>query len=292
MAALRLSPRHLRAVFCAALVVLVAALVAAPSGLTRTSPRHGKFHEHGHEHGHGHGLTITKSSFETLPGTSTAVDRYTLSNKRGMSVSILTYGGIIQSLYVPDRRGQIDNVTLGFGDIGGYTSPAYLKSNPYFGAIIGRYGNRMANGTFTLDGTTYHLDINNTPNSLHGGFQGFNTKIWSATEVPPANGTVGLILKYTSPAGEGCTPSMPSTPPCNTGPPGTAGYPGTLKVSVTFTLDNQNRLRFDYTATTDAPTVVNLTNHSYWNLAGEGSGRSTTTSCSSTPTTSPQSTAR
>ena len=264
MAALRLSPRHLRAVFCAALVVLIAALVAAPSVLSKT--------RHGNGKNHSSGLKITKSGFGTLPGTTTAVDRYTLSNTRGMKVSILTYGGIIQSLYVPDRRGHIKNVTLGFGNIDGYTNAAYIKSNPYFGAIIGRYGNRIANGTFALDGTTYHLDINNTPNSLHGGFQGFNTKIWSATEVAPANGTVGLILKYTSPAGEGCTPSMPSTPPCNAGPAGTAGYPGTLTVGVTFTLDNQNRLRFDYTAKTDAPTVVNLTNHSYWNLAGEGSG--------------------
>jgi aldose 1-epimerase len=232
MAALRLSPRHLRAAFCAALVVLIAALVAAPYGVTKPPGTHG--------------LTITKSSFGKLPD-GTGVERYTLANARGMRVSILTYGGVIQSLYVPNRRGHVDNVTLGFRAIDGYTNAAYVKSNPYFGAIIGRYGNRIAKGRFTLDGVTYSLDINNDPNSLHGGFKGFNTKVWAAQEVPGKN-TVGLRLSRTSVAGEGCTKSMPSTPPCSTG------------------------YRFDYTATTDKATVVNLTNHSYWNLAGEGSG--------------------
>jgi aldose 1-epimerase len=255
MPAIRLSTRHLRAASCAALVVLIAALLAAPAGSTRPSHRHGKFHDGG--------LTISKSSFGALGGTP--VDRYTLANARGMSVSILTYGGIIQSLNVPDRSGHVANVTLGFDNLDGYTNAAYVKSNPYFGAIIGRYGNRIANGRFTIDGVRYSLDINNPPNSLHGGFQGFNTRIWDAEEVR-GEGTIGLKLSRTSAAGEGCTPSMPSDPPCTT------GYPGNLKVSVLFTLDNSNRLRFDYTATTDAPTVVNLTNHSYWNLAGEGSG--------------------
>jgi aldose 1-epimerase len=264
MAALRLSPRHLRAAFCTALVVLIAALVAAPAGVAKPRNKHGNSHSSG--------LTITKSSFGTLPGTTTAVDRYTLANKlankRGMSVSILTYGGIIQSLYVPDRRGHIDNVTLGFGNIDGYTNAAYVKSNPYFGAIIGRYGNRIANGTFKLPAfpgfpaATYTLDINNTPNSLHGGFTGFDKEMWTAQEVPSDGHTVGLKLSRLSKAGEGC-----ANPPT-----ACTGYPGNLNVSVLFTLDNSNNLRFDYTASTDAPTVVNLTNHSYWNLAGEGSG--------------------
>jgi aldose 1-epimerase len=211
----------------------------------------------------GHGVTVSKEAFGTAPGGA-GVDRYTLDNGR-MTVRILTYGGIIQELWVPDRKGRRANVTLGFKDLGGYLSDAYKESNPYFGAIIGRYGNRIARGRFTLDGEEYSLDINNDPNSLHGGFEGFNVKVWSATPFK-SRGKAGVKLTYTSPAGEGCTPSMPSQPPCTT------GYPGTLETEVDYTLDRRNRLRIDYKATTDAPTVVNLTNHAYWNLAGEGSG--------------------
>ena len=177
-------------------------------------------------------------------------------------VRLITYGGIVQRVDVPDRRGNVANVTLGFA---GYTSPAYVKSNPYFGALIGRYGNRIAKGRFILDGKTYSLDINNDPNSLHGGFQGFNVKLWKAAPFKTGK-AVGVKLTYDSPAGEGCTPSMPSTPPCTT------GYPGNVKVAATYSLDGRNDLRIDYEATTDAPTVLNLTNHAYWNLAGEGSG--------------------
>jgi aldose 1-epimerase len=199
---------------------------------------------------------IVQSSFGALNGTP--ISKYTLTNKRGMSVSILTYGGIIQSVKVPDRRGHRGNVALGFKDLAGYTSPAYIKSNPYFGATIGRYGNRIARGTFTLNGTTYKLDINNDPNTLHGGFNGFNTQVWQAA--PHSGKTVSLTLSRVSAAGEGGTT------------PGTTGYPGNLNVAVTFTLRNDNSLRIGYKATTDAPTVVNLTNHSYWNLHGEGIG--------------------
>jgi len=249
----RLTQRHLRVALFAMLVILVAGLLLAPVGVAKKSKhRHGSFHGHNNS-----GLSITSAPFGNLPNGGPAVTNYTLSNARGMSVSILDYGGIIQAVNVPDRRGHEDNVTLGFANIDGYTNAAYIKSNPYFGAIIGRYGNRIAKGRFTLDGKEYSLDINNDPNSLHGGFQGFNVQ---------GSNTVGLKLSRVSAAGEGCTPSMPSTPPCTT------GYPGNLTVSVTFTLDNRNNLRFDYHATTDAPTVVNLTNHSYWNLAGEGSG--------------------
>ncbi len=242
-----------RIAVCAALAVLGAALVTAPGAGAQAG-----------------GLSVTKSSFGNLPASApvspgAAIDRYTLRNRNGMRVSIITYGGIIQSLYAPDRRGRVRNVVLGFRNIAGYTSDAYIKSNPYFGAIIGRYGNRIAKGRFTLDGKQYSLDINNDPNSLHGGFRGFNVQVWNAQQFQ-ASGRVGVRLRRTSVAGEGCTPSMPSTPPCTT------GYPGNLQVQVEYSLDNRNRLRIDYQARTDAPTVLNLTNHAYWNLHGEGSG--------------------
>jgi len=250
---------------------------------TKGSANHGKGHHHGSFHKGG--LSITSEPFGSLPtGVANipeggaAVTRYTLSNARGMSVSILDYGGIIQSLSVPDRRGHEADVTLGFANIDGYTNAAYLKSNPYFGAIIGRYANRIANGKFTLNGTPYSVDINNNANSLHGGFTGYDKEMWDATEIPPNHGTVGLTLtghssqapnRLPGKAGEGCNPSLSQPGIPNTC---TTGYPGNLTVSVTFTLNNNNQLEFHYVATTDAPTVVNLTNHSYWNLSGEGSG--------------------
>jgi aldose 1-epimerase len=243
-------------VFRVALLVLVAALIFAPSALAKS--------KHKHRGKHGGTVTIVKSPFGSVNGT--AVDRYTLSNKRGMTVSVITFGGIIQSLTVPDRRGHEDNVTLGFGTVDGYLSDAYRKSNPYFGAIIGRYGNRIGKAQFTLDGTLYTLDNNNGDNHLHGGFFGFDRFVWDAKVVDTGRKSAGLELSRTSAAGEGCTPSLDPAPVCTT------GYPGNLKVSVLFTLDNDNNLRFDYKATTDKKTVVNLTNHSYWNLAGEGSG--------------------
>jgi aldose 1-epimerase len=254
----------------ASAIAILCAGALSGAALAAGSPAHNR---HGVRHGHNHGggggggggaVTVTKSSFGTLPD-GRAVDRYTLANTHGMTVNIITYGGIIQSLYAPDRRGRVVNVALGFGDIGGYTSAAYIKSNPYFGALIGRYGNRIAKGRFTLDGKTYSLDINNDPNSLHGGFNGFNVQVWNASPFKTAD-TAGVKLTLHSPAGNGCTPSTPSTPPCTT------GYPGNLDVEVDYTLDNRNQLHIDYTATTDAPTVLNLTNHNYWNLAGEGSG--------------------
>ena len=209
-----LSSRHLRVALCAMLVILVAALVFAPAGMAK-SP---KKHRHGPFHGHSNGLSISSSSFGKLPTTvpvdgGAPVTKYTLTNGRGMSVSILDYGGIIQSLSVPDRRGHETNVTLGFADIDGYTSDAYVKSNPYFGAIIGRYGNRIGpvGGVakqppgFVLDGKTYTLDANNGVASLHGGFVGFDKRMWDATQIPANGKTVGLKLHRVSPAGEGCT---------------------------------------------------------------------------------------
>ena len=288
--ALRLSKRFVAIAAVSLLAIGTTAAVATsasghrthhrgPSSKSHKGPHHGNFHNGG--------LSITSSPFGNLPmgvpnipDGGAAVTKYTLSNKRGMTVSILDYGGIIQSLYVPDSRGHEANVTLGFANIDGYTNAAYLKSNPYFGAIIGRYGNRIANGKFSIPAQNgfpasgpFTVDINNGANTLHGGFTGYDKEMWKATPVPPSHGSVGLTLTgiRSGTAGEGCNPAL------NQGvgsPPNTCttGYPGNLKVSVTFTLNNQNQLSFHYVATTDAPTVVNLTNHSYWNLSGEGSG--------------------
>lgn len=180
--------------------------------------------------------------FGMVEGAS--VERYTLANANGMEVGILTFGGVVQSIHVPDKGGTMANVVLGFDNM-----EDYLTKSDYFGAIVGRYANRIANGEFTLDGETYHLAINNGPNSLHGGEKGFDTQIWTASDASDAS----VTLRYTSPDGE-------------------EGYPGTLDVRVMYSLSEDNQLRIDYLATTDATTVLNLTNHSYFNLAGEGSG--------------------
>ena len=190
--------------------------------------------------------SIGSEPFGQVDGT--AVSRYTLVSGRGTRVRILTYGGIIQSVEVPDRSGHIDNVVLGFPTLAGYLNNTGAAKT-YFGAIIGRYGNRIARGTFSLNGAEYRLPANNNGNSLHGGTEGFDTKVWQAS---PQSGkdTVALKLEYVSPAGE-------------------MGYPGTLTVTVTYTLNQNNELLINYRAATDAPTIVNLTNHSYFNLAGE-----------------------
>jgi aldose 1-epimerase len=189
---------------------------------------------------------IEKSVFGTTPDGA-VVDRYTLTNGRGMRVRILTYGGILQTIEVPDRHGRVANVALGFNNL-----TDYIERSPYFGSITGRYANRIALGRFTLDGVTYQLAQNNGVNHLHGGNVGFDKRIWRATEIRERD-TVGLALTYRSPAGE-------------------ENYPGTLDTTVTYRLTTDNTIKVDYRATTDAPTIVNLTNHTYWNLAGEGSG--------------------
>lgn len=173
-----------------------------------------------------------------------SVERYILRNANAMEVGILTCGGIVQSIRVPDKDGTVGDVVLGFDNV-----DDYVEKSPYFGAIVGRYANRIAKGDFTLDGHTYHLAINNEPNSLHGGDKGFDKRIWTASDASDTS----LTLSYTSPDGE-------------------EGYPGTLEVHVTYSLDDDNALKIEYAATTDKKTVINLSNHSYFNLAGEGSG--------------------
>jgi aldose 1-epimerase len=198
----------------------------------------------------GHRPTITNASFGSL-ADGTPVDIYTLTNSRGMEVKILTYGGILQSIKVPDRHGRFTNVTLGFDNLADY-----VAKSPYFGCITGRYANRIAKGQFQLNGQTYQLPINNPPNSLHGGDVGFDKHVWAATPVKDRH-SVGLVLRFTSPNGD-------------------QGYPGRLANRVTYTLTNRNEIRMDYRArlvgNSNLKTIINLTNHAYWNLAGEGSG--------------------
>jgi aldose 1-epimerase len=204
--------------------------------------------------------TITSVHYGTT-ADGQDVYEYTLTNanKDPMEVKIITYGGIITSIKVPGRQHDMANVALGFDNLQDYET-----KNPYFGCITGRYANRIALGRFTLDGTTYCLDINNDPNSLHGGFVGFDKKVWDVTKAETGPDGVVLELHYLSEAGEGYEGDE-----CADGVP---GYPGNLDVYVTYTVTNDNEIVMDYVATTDAPTVVNLTNHTYWNLAGEGEG--------------------
>jgi aldose 1-epimerase len=183
-----------------------------------------------------------------------------------MEVKIITYGGIITSVKVPDRKHKIANVTLGFNNLEDYVT----KNSPYFGGIIGRYGNRIANGMFTLDGVAYCLDANNGPNSLHGGGKGFDKQIWEVTKEINGPKGVGIELHYLSLAGDGWTGNFPNAA-CD-GLTVEYGYPGDLDTYVTYTLNDKNQIVMDYEATTTEPTVVNLTNHAYWNLAGEGTG--------------------
>jgi aldose 1-epimerase len=177
----------------------------------------------------------------------TEIQLFTLTNAAGLKATISTYGGTLTSLLVPDKDGKLSDVILGFDNVSGYLSPEFKKSNPYFGALIGRYGNRIKGGQFSLDGQAYTLAKNNGPNSLHGGNQGFNQKIWTAKPGTSADGQT-LTLTYLSKDGE-------------------EGYPGNLTVTVVYTLTAANALKIDYTATTDKATPVNLTNHAYFNLA-------------------------
>jgi aldose 1-epimerase len=189
---------------------------------------------------------VKKQAFGKMPD-GTAIDLYTLVNANGMQAAISNYGGTVVSLTAPDRSGKFADVVLGMEDLAGY-----LKGVPFFGATIGRYGNRIGHGQFKLDGKTYNLPKNDGDNTLHGGPEGFDKRVWTAHEMNGADGP-GLELTYLSKDGE-------------------MGFPGNLSAKVVFTLTNKNELKIDYTATTDKDTVVNLTNHSYFNLAGQGEG--------------------
>ncbi len=172
---------------------------------------------------------------------------YTLSNSKGMTAKVSEYGGILTELWVPDRNGKPGNVVLGFDNL-----DRYVKGHPYFGATTGRVANRIANGKFTLDGKEYTLAVNNGPNHLHGGVKGFDKRVWRSRALPATGREVAVEFTYVSQDGE-------------------EGYPGTLTTTVVYTLTDDNELRIDYTATTDKATIVNLTNHSYFNLGESGS---------------------
>lgn len=189
--------------------------------------------------------SVATAPFGVLP-SGDSVHVYTLTNSDGIEVRAIDYGGIILSLKTPDKNGKIGDIVLGYDSLAGY-----LKETPYFGAIIGRYGNRIAGGRFTLDGKTYKLAQNNGPNALHGGKVGFDKILWKA-EPFKSDTASGIVFTHTSKDGD-------------------EGYPGNLQVKVTYTLSNSNELTFDYLATTDKATPVNLTQHSYFNLTGDAS---------------------
>jgi aldose 1-epimerase len=201
----------------------------APSGTAGSAPPNS------------HGTRVTRTSFGSLP-SGEPVELFTMTNAHGVEVRAMTYGGIIVSLRVPDRQQQLDDIVLGYDTVAGYARP----NGPYLGALIGRYGNRIAKGQFTLDGMPFKLATNNGPNHLHGGLKGFDKVLWRGE--PQQD---GVTLSYTSADGE-------------------EGYPGALAARVTYTLTDRDELAIEYEATTDKPTVVNLTQHSYFNLAGQG----------------------
>ena len=214
--------------------------------------------------------TVSRQNFGSV--NSSTVYRYTLTNCRGMQVKILTYGGIVQSIDVPGRGGNAD-VVLGFKTLQDYVKfaspPVTSNGGPYFGEIIGRYANRIANGSFKLNGKTYTLQINNGVNSLHGGLVGFGNKVWASHAVH-GPGIAGVALRLVSPNGDGGGPK--GSPGCEAR--ACTGYPAQLTVTVVYTLNNRGQLGIHYVAHNDSKkldTVLNLTNHSYFNLAGEGS---------------------
>jgi aldose 1-epimerase len=191
-------------------------------------------------------MAVTRAPFGALPGGA-AVELFAFHNANGVEVRAISYGATVVSIRTPNRRGVVDDVVLGFDAL-----PDYLTKARYFGSVVGRYGNRIGHGRFALDGATFQLATNNGANHLHGGVNGFDKVIW-AGEPFERDGASGVVFSYTSKDGE-------------------EGYPGTLNVRVTYTLTPRNELRIDYSAVTDKATPVNLTNHSYFNLGGRGSG--------------------
>ncbi|HEX5397853.1 MAG TPA: aldose epimerase family protein [Verrucomicrobiae bacterium] len=196
--------------------------------------------------------SITKSEFGTMPD-GRPIQIYTLRNSKGAEARIMTYGGIVQKLTMPDKNGHYADIVLGFDTLNGYTNTNYVSACPYFGALIGRFGNRIAGGKFSLDGQTYTLPQNDHGNTLHGGPQGFDKRVWKVVKADVGPDGPELELNYLSKDGE-------------------MGFPGDLNVYATYTLTDDNALKLVFTATTDKPTVVNLTHHTYFNLSGQGNG--------------------
>ncbi len=254
------------------------ALAATPKSHHKSAKgsKHARHHKGKHRGHHGNdrnGMSISGAPWGTV-GTQN-VNLYTLTSSGGMVVKISNYGGVVQSIWVPDRDGHLTNVALGFPSLADYVSDftqgatgtpwplAGGSGNTYFGAIIGRYANRIGGASFNLNGHTYKLDANNGPNTLHGGYLGWNTHVWTPSTSEDSD-SVSLQLTASFPAGEGCLPSLS---------PGCTGFPAPVTATVTYTLTRDNALKITYQvvndSTTDA-TVVNLTNHTYFNLGGEG----------------------
>ena len=192
-------------------------------------------------------MKLSKSDFGKLPDGK-EVKLFTLSNDNNLSIEIINYGGIITSINMPGKKGNIENIVCGFDELEDYLSEEYLGSYPYFGAIIGRFGNRIAKGQLEVEGKTYELAVNNGPNHLHGGKVGFDRRFWESKTIENED-KIGIELSYVSPDME-------------------ENYPGELKVKCIYTLNNENELGIEYFAETDKTTVVNLTNHTYFNLSG------------------------
>lgn len=227
--------------FCrpmALLLALVVCLVSGSTGCSTANPRNSSKIQTTP-------MKIEESIFGKMPDGS-SVRLYTIRNSRGMVVKVTEYGLIITEIHVPDRNGRNGNVVLGFDNL-----ERYLKGHPFFGAIAGRVANRIARGSFTLDSRTHTLAVNNGVNHLHGGLKGFDKRVWKNAGIQIADGKASITFTYTSVDGE-------------------EGYPGNLTVVVTYTVTDGNEIRIDYQATTDQATPVNLTNHSYFNLAGSG----------------------